>query len=180
MSILLTVAGIYLPQFIRKRNLEMLFAATADAFRVIPPSTRGLTYDKALKLYARFTQIQAEKSLEKGDVREVQSCLFDNAHRIGQLTKENFNVNTVEEAIRTGAVIYKMLKIDFHGKSPRDIVIRRCFFSDYYSSKVCQLVSSLDIGLFAGLSGGGKLSFAQRITEGNECCRAYLEMPGGK
>ena len=108
----------------------------------------------------------------------MQSRLFQNAYRIGQQFKADFNINTAEEVMRMGALIYKFLKIDFQGEPQGNIVIKRCFFSAYYSSKVCRLISSLDEGLLAGLSGGGKLSFSQRITEGNECCRAYLEAPG--
>jgi len=78
--------------------------------------------------------------------------------------------------MQMSAVIYKMLKIEFHGDSHGDIVIKRCFFSTYYSSNVCHLISALDEGLLAGLSGGGQFSFSQRITEGYSVCRAYLEM----
>ena len=53
MGLLLAISKIYVPQFIQKRKLEMLFQATADAFQVAAPSTRGLSYNDCLKLYAR-------------------------------------------------------------------------------------------------------------------------------
>ena len=80
--------------------------------------------------------------------------------------------------MQMGELIYKVLKIEFQGEPRGNIVIKRCFFSAYYSRSVCQLISSLDEGLLTGLSGGGKLIFSQRITEGHECCRAYLDAPG--
>jgi len=73
-----------------------------------------------------------------------------------------------------------MLGIDFLGEPDGSMVMTRCFFSDYYSSPVCRLISSLDEGLLVGLAGGGRLSFSQRITEGHECCRAHLDTGVGK
>ncbi len=108
----------------------------------------------------------------------MQSRLFKNASRIGRQLRMDFKVSAAE-VMRMGAIVYKMLGIDFHGEPGGSIVIRRCFFSSYYSSRVCRLISSLDEGLLVGLAGGGRLSFSRRITEGDECCLAYLE-PGGR
>jgi hypothetical protein len=55
-----------------------------------------------------------------------------------------------------------------------EITVRRCPFSDVYSVEVCRLVGALDSGLLAGLSGGDRLEFTQRITEGAPCCLARL------
>jgi hypothetical protein len=176
LGLLLAISNKYVPQFIQKRKLEMLFNATADAFLVTSPSTRGLSYDGCLKLYAMFTQEQANKSIQQGNALKAQSCLFQNARQIGRQLKAEFNINTAEEVMQMGTLVYKLLNIEFQGETQGNIVIKRCFFSAYYSSSVCQLISSLDEGLLTGLSGGGKLIFSQRITEGKECCRAYLEI----
>jgi hypothetical protein len=175
MGLLLAISKIYVPQFIQKRKLEILFNATANAFQVTSPSTGGLSYNNCLKLYAQFTQEQALKSIQQGNELNVRSRLFQNAYQIGQRFKADFTINTIEDVMRMGTLIYKLLKIEFEGEPRGNIVIKRCFFSAYYSSNVCRLISSLDEGLLTGLSGGGKLNFSQRITEGNECCRAYLE-----
>jgi hypothetical protein len=178
MGLLLAVSRIYVPRFLQKRQLEMLFEATAEAFRVTVPSTAGLSYDGCLRLYARFTREQAAESIQQGHQLEVQSRLFQNASRIGQQIKREFQIHTLEETLRMSEVVYRILRIDFRGDPQGNIVVRRCFFSAYYSRDVCSLVSSLDAGLLAGLSGGGKLSFSQRITEGHDNCRAYLDMTG--
>jgi hypothetical protein len=178
MGFLLAISNMYIPQFLQKRKLGMLFEATARAFQVTSPSTSGLSYNDALKLYARFTREQAFKSIEQGDELALQSRLFQNAFQIGRQFRADFRINTTEEVMRMGALVYKILKIEFEGKPQGHIVIKRCFFSDYYSGDICRLISSLDEGLLSGLSGGGKLSFSQRITEGKECCRANLEAPG--
>ncbi len=178
MGLLLTCSRVYIPQFIQKRKLDLLFETTAAAFQVAAPSTGGLSLDERLKLYARFTRNQADRSLRQANLPEIQSRLFDKAYRIGQDIRMEFNIRKLKEALQMSSVIYKILKIEFRGESQDNIVIPRCFFSAYYSGEVCRLVSSLDAGLLAGLSGGGKLSFSQRITEGSDCCRAYLDMSG--
>jgi hypothetical protein len=174
MGLLLAISKIYVPQFLRKRQLDMLLGATAEAFQVTAPSTGKLSYIDCLKLYARFTREQAERSIDDGSESEMQVRLFQSAYRIGQRFKADFHLNTVKEVMEMSELIYGILKIDFQGDSLGNIQIKRCFFSDYYSPAVCRLISSLDAGLLIGLSGSGKLNFSQRITEGNNCCRAYL------
>jgi hypothetical protein len=174
MGLLLTLSTLYVPPPVRKRKLEMLFTATADAFQTTRPSTRGLSFDDGLRVYAQFTREQAEKAIQQGDGAVVRPRLFENAYRIGRQLKADFRVNSTE-VMRMGALIYRILGIDFEGEPGGNIVIRRCFFSAYYSSPVCRVISSLDEGLLVGLAGGGRLSFSQRITEGNECCRAHLQ-----
>ena len=71
-------------------------------------------------------------------------------------------------------VVYGLLDIDLRGTPDGEITVRRCAFSDSYSPEVCRLVSALDTGLLAGLSGGDRLEFTQRITEGGPCCLARL------
>ncbi len=171
----LAIAKVYIPRSVQKRELALLLDATADAFRAAPPVFTGLSHNECLKLFARFTGEQALESIRQGNEQEIKSRLFQNACRIGQRLKAEFNINSGEEAMQMGATIYRSLKIDFQGDSRGNIRIKHCFFSAYYSSRVCHLISSLDEGLLTGLSGGSRLTFSQRITDGSECCRAYLE-----
>lgn len=175
MGLLLTISTLYIPPFIRKQKLEMLFKATSDAFQATVPSTGELSFNDCLKLYAHFTREQADKAIQQGNQLVVQTRLYQNAFRIGQQIRTDFNIHTAEEVMRMSTLIYKILKIDFQGESGGKIVIRRCFFSAYYSNEVCRLISCLDEGLLVGLAGGGKLRFYRRITEGDKCCRACLE-----
>lgn len=175
MGLLLAISEMYVPRLFQKRKLEMLFSATADAFQVSRPATRGLAYDDCLRTYARFTEEQASACMDRRDASSVQARLFCSARQIGREIRADFDIRTAREVMRVAAVIYKSLNIEFHGEPEGDIVIERCLFSQYYSSTVCRLISSLDEGLLAGLSNGGKLTFSKRITEGNESCRARLD-----
>ena len=179
MGLFLTLSKIYVPRFLRKRKLELLFDATADAFRVPIPSTRGLSFNNCLVLYAQFTRDLAAKSIQQNNRFEIESRLFKNAYRIGRQFKTDFHINNLDEAMVMSRVIYKLLKIEFCGKSDGNIIIERCFFSSYYSNDICQLISFLDEGLITGLSGGGKLTFSKRLTSGDRCCHAHVE-PAGK
>jgi hypothetical protein len=172
---LLAIAELYIPEFLQKRNLGLLFEATADAFQSEFPSTKGLSLEQSLKLYAQFTRGQADKFIESADRPAVQSRLFANARRLGQKLKAEFHIENREELMRLSAVLYRMLHIEFRGEAQGKIVIQSCFFSNYYSSEVCRFISALDEGLLNGLSGGSKLSFSQRISDGRLCCLAYLE-----
>jgi len=177
MGFQLAAAKIYVPQCIKKRELEMLFVATADAFQVADLSIRRLSYDDGLKMFALFTREQAQKAIQDGREAVVRPRLLQNAFQLGRQFKRDFNIKSFAEVMQIGSVIYRLLKIDFRGEPQGNIVIKHCFFSAYYSGTICRLISALDAGLLTGLSGGGNLSFIQRITEGDECCRAYLESP---
>ncbi|MDD5190764.1 MAG: hypothetical protein PHE50_06965, partial [Dehalococcoidales bacterium] len=84
------------------------------------------------------------------------------------------HVRTMDEVMQACGVVYKALKIDFRGSAGGQITIGSCFFSSFYTAHVCSIISSLDEGLIAGLSGGSRLEFEQRITEGKPCCKARL------
>ena len=73
-----------------------------------------------------------------------------------------------------GRLVYAAIRIDFRGTELGDVTVNRCFFSSFYSAQVCQVISSLDAGLLAGLTGGAQLTFSERITEGADRCRACL------
>ena len=75
-------------------------------------------------------------------------------------------------------VLYRLLDIEFQGDEVGDVVVSRCYFSRFYSGQVCQVMSAVDRGLFAGLSDGRQLLFSARITEGQGRCRAHLHVPG--
>jgi len=71
--------------------------------------------------------------------------------------------------------LYRLLEIEFQGDEG-GVVISRCYFSPFYSGPICRVMSALDRGLFAGLSGGRQLVFTARITEGQAQCRAHLSV----
>jgi hypothetical protein len=177
MGLTLIPDWILMPQFVKRRGLGELLEATADAFDTPAPILEGLTYREGLKRYALFTLEKTREALKQKREAEVSSRLYQNALNIGEMLRKDFRVNTLEKAMRISRIVYKILDIELQGNNRGEIKIRRCYFSSYYSGEVCRFISALDAGLLAGLSGGGRLDFQQRITEGGSCCTATLSLP---
>lgn len=173
---ILKVMQLYIPEFIKQKKLNELFSLTADAFQCEPPELKGLSFAERLSAYALFTKEQAESYLQSGrSSEEVTQRLYQNSCIFGRNLRKSLHIKTWEEAVTALKVIYKLIGIDFQYDRQHEIIIKQCFFSKYYSGEVCRLISALDEGLAAGLSGGGKLRFQQRITEGGSCCKGFLD-----
>jgi hypothetical protein len=174
MGLALIAARLYLPKAPRKRKLEELFRAAADAFNCPVPHLGDCSTEEMLEKFAVFTRENAITAIQNGTTSELKERLYFQAQLIGRNLREELKIRTFRETMMACQLIYKALKIEFRGDSQGQIRINRCYFSRYYSGKVCRIISSLDEGLAAGLSGGLKLEFTQRITEGSACCRAQL------
>ncbi|MCR4437245.1 MAG: hypothetical protein QHH06_15655 [Clostridiales bacterium] len=173
---LLKIMQFYMPEFIKKKKLNELFRLTADAFQSELPELKGLSFAECLSKYALFTKERAESYLQSGHpLEEVKHRLYQNSCIFGQNLRKSLHIVTWEEAVTVLKVIYKLIGIDFQYDEQGEIIIKQCFFSKYYSGGVCKLISSLDEGMAAGLSGGGRLCFNQRITEGGSCCKGFLD-----
>ena len=181
MNLRLLALKIYIPVFIKKKKLDELFQLTALAFGCDSPERKGQSFKERLKTYAMFTRSEAEQCLKEGnELEEVKKQLFQSSYRLGLDIKRKFRLRSSNDVMDMSRILYRILGIDFIGKSCGDVTITNCFFSDYYSPRICQLISSLDEGLAAGLSEGGSLSFSQRITENKDCCKARFVMPEKK
>jgi hypothetical protein len=178
MNLLVSALEVYTPEFIRKRALVQLFNATAVAFGLKAPPLAHLTSDEWLAEYAQFVQAQAGQRLQKGsDYRELAQCLYQNAVEMARLPYKWLQPHTIQDVMLIARVLYRILGIDLQGDARGEVVIQRCYFSDFYSAEMCRLMSAMDQGLFAGLSNGGKLTFTSRITEGHVCCQAQFCLP---
>ena len=178
MSLAVRMLDGHVPAVARRAALRALFATTAAGFgRPVPPLGR-LDADALLRRYARFTSKQAEAALQDGrDLPALQDRMERGTRALGARLRSGLRLRTPEDARAAARVVYGLLEIDFHGTGHGEITVRRCPFSEVYSAEVCQLISALDAGLLAGLSGGGRLEFTQRITEGAPWCLARLH-PG--
>jgi translation initiation factor 2 beta subunit (eIF-2beta)/eIF-5 len=177
MNLLLKLSQLYLPGFIKKKKLQELYELTAEAFNTTPPSIKNLSYYECLKAYAQFSNAKAEEVItSKSDTEMIKKRLYQNAYRLGKKLRRDFHIKTWVEVIQLSKILYRILKIDFQGDRSGNVVIRRCFFSSYYSEEVCRIISALDEGIAAGLSAGGALVFKERITAGKSCCRATFNL----
>jgi hypothetical protein len=173
MNLCIRLLGVWTPGFVRWLALEALFAATAEAFGCAVPSPSGHSYVERLRQYAGFTRQAADEGLARGrDIPALQRRLFEQGERLGRRARRLLRLRTTVDALAAGRVLYRIIGIEFAGQPTGECVVRQCFFRDYYSGQTCRLISTLDDGVFAGLSGGGRLTFTHRLTEGSPCCRA--------
>ena len=93
--------------------------------------------------------------------------MWENAHALGASLRRLLGVRTRVEALRAARIAYRMIGIDLRADENGDVTVDRCGFAEWYSPQVCILMSSLDAGLIAGLTDGGRLAFSERITEGD-------------
>jgi hypothetical protein len=93
------------------------------------------------------------------------------------MLRRRLGVRTVADAMVAARAVYRALDIDLRGSAGGDVLVGRCSFARLYTPEVCAVMASVDAGVFAGLTGGRRLTFRRRITEGAPACVARLEEP---
>jgi hypothetical protein len=186
--------SVYIPKRFRKEKIIQLYNLTSGVFNDYPEIRddidlkslnndilKILTCEEILKKYADYTKMAVTILLESGcDINRLKESLFNESYRFGQEIRNHYSIRTLEDVRLMVRIIYKLVKIDSNLKQnkntgSRELEIKHCFFADYYSMDVCSVMSGVDEGIVAGVSGCRQLQFKHRITEGNECCRAVLE-----
>ena len=157
------------PRFLRVPCIRRLAALTADAFQAPVPRVTG-PWPAALDAYAAFTAEAARRALgDETRLETLRARLFVNAHDLGSRLRAALRIRSARRAASVARALYEVIGVDFRCAGG-EFRVRACRFSRCYSPQVCRLISSLDDGLFSGLSGGGRLEFDQRITEGAAAC----------
>lgn len=175
MNRILNVFLTYPSGIIKKTQLYFLFKIAAKAFGCASPAIWHLNSADALHKFALFTKEQAEKALAEGkDTEKIKSVLFAKAFGLAARTCHILKLSDPADIFSICKLLYKNIRIDVEGRLPGEIIMKSCYFSDFYTSRVCHLMSALDEGIIAGLFNGGRLTFAHRITEGSPCCRAFF------
>jgi len=176
MNFLFRISKMYTPDFLKKKELVKLSRVTASVFDTAIPSMTGLSFKECLATFARFTASNVDDAINKGNnLQAIQDKLYHGAYEIGVRIRKQFHVADASDVMEASRFLYRILGIDFEGTEQGAIVISECFFSQYYSSSQCRVISSLDAGLIAGLSNGGEMKFLERITEGSPFCKAQVQ-----
>jgi len=172
-NIRLAFLNMFMPKGIRGQKLAELTSITAKAFGREAPEIAGKTSEECLRIYAEFTAQAAADAIRECD-GDAQRRLFEGALEYGKKLRQQLGITSEEQFGLACELLYRAVEIDFKWRSAEQITVSRCFFAEYYSPEVCHVVSSIDAGLVAGLSVGGRLTFNQRITEGKSCCLALF------
>jgi hypothetical protein len=174
-NIILWLINLHMPDSVKRRGLRQLYGVTAAAFGVHPSYSRRDSYEAELIDFALFTQSTAGRALQcPASLRLIQSRLYEHAKALGYGLRRQFRVRNRQEALEAVRLVYRAIGVDIRADTDGSILVNRCFFADYYSADVCNLISSLDAGIFAGLTGGHHLSFSERITDDCPYCRATV------
>lgn len=182
MNVVSRLLQLHVPEPVKREALDRLFEATASAFGEPAPDTRGLPFAERLERYAVYTRDEVHRARADGrDLPAIERRLYANAEGLGRRLRGLLGVDPSDtgEVMRAGRTLYGVIGIDLQGTCDGEVTIGPCFFSRYYAPETCRVISALDAGLFAGLSGGRQLVFSQRITEGFPCCRARLSAEEG-
>lgn len=173
------------PDFFRRRQLQVLMDLAAESFDVPKEKLRRGSAEKALRQYAGFTCL----CMKTGAVEEEK--LFRDAQRLGKRIRQITGLTDDGDLHRLIILLYRNIGIRMSIKGSLgtdhagEVTVSDCYFSRVYSPKECGLMSFVDSGIVSGICGGGKLRFSQRITEGCESCRACfakdeMHLHGGK
>lgn len=127
----------------------------------------------ALSAYAAFTREQLQ-NIPDAELPAVQERMYRISRRMGSLLRKNLFLRSDERAHRVVFWLYRCIGIDLEGTCPGEITVCRCYFSGFYTPEMCRVISAMDRGIFAGIFGGGELTFQSRITEGCPCCHAVF------
>ena len=179
MSLRLRALELHVPRWVARAALRQLFGATAAAFGCEAVDADGSDRRALLERYASFTRRCAEGAMaDRADVDAVSRRMWDNAYALGASFRRRLGVRTRDDASRAARVAYRMIGIDLRADPAGRGTVDRCVFAQRYSPEVCRLMSSLDAGLIAGLTRGGRLTFSERITEGRPRCLAQISWEG--
>ncbi|MFB3853856.1 MAG: hypothetical protein ACE148_08540 [Vicinamibacterales bacterium] len=180
MSVRLFLIELHFPAWARRRMFRRLVAVTASAFGASVPDVDRLPEAQAVAGFARFTRAESERVMENGAGEEpVRDRLREGAREMGRSARRILGVSSARDVMRALRVLYSAVGIDFEGSAPTgDATIHRCAFSSEYAPATCRFMAALDEGMAEGISGGSRLVFTSRMTEGAPCCRATLSRPG--
>ncbi len=156
-------------------ELHVLLRETAKAFGVEPPRAHRLSAADLLELYARFTAAEARRALADGeDKKLLYRRLYRRFRRLGTRVRKLFRPKHKQDCLAIVTLLYHNIGITISEPAPKEFEVSNCYFSSFYTPEVCGVISAIDSGIFAGVYGGGRLKFDERITAGREVCRAKL------
>jgi len=172
-NLLLAVAAAGIPSGIKKRKLRELISLAASAFGCEAPDTGRLSFEESLEKFALFTKAEAGRCLRRPPAaEEVRRRLFEHGRRLGAGLRDEFRVRRDGDALQLMRIAYRTIGIRMRTGEGSELIITRCFFSRFYDGPTCRLISALDEGIAAGISGGGALQFIERMTETGARCKA--------
>jgi hypothetical protein len=170
----------HVPAAVRRGVLRDLIDAIARAFDRQPPDTARLTEPELIAHLIECSRSWGEEAIRAGsDLDRLHHRMFREASGLGRRARQRLHVSSEADGLAAARILYRVIGIDFRPRGTREVSIPRCAFASAYVPDVCRLMSSMDSGLVAGLTGARGLRFTERITEGAAACHALVLHGGG-
>lgn len=128
--------------------------------------------DNALRRYAEFT-IACMEFLGSDEAmgEENSDRLYQDSYRLGSIIRKVTGLRERADLDRLIFYLYRNIDIDMSGSTDSELIVSDCYFSNFYTPEQCMMMSNVDSGIVAGICGGGRLEFTERITEGCGRCK---------
>lgn len=180
MNTRLALLRLHVPGVVRRSILRNLITAMGRAFERHPPDTARLTEPELMTHAIGCSRTWAEEAIRTGaDLERLDRRMFREASRLGRRARRRLRVSSEADGLAAARIVYGAIGIDFRPRGTREVSIPTCAFACAYVPDVCRLMSSMDSGLIAGLTGARGLRFTERITEGAATCHAVVLHSGG-
>jgi hypothetical protein len=175
MNARLLLLHLHIPGFVRRSILRELIGATARAFGRDTPDTAKLTATELMAHAIEISRGWADHAIRTDvDLDRLERRMFFEAFEMGRLARHRLRLTSEADGLAAARIIYRAIGIDFRHLGSGHIEVPRCSFARAYGPGICRLMSSMDSGLIAGLTGTHGLRFTERITEGAVACRALV------
>lgn len=175
MNVRLVFLRLHVPRVIRRSILRELIAAMARAFEREAPDTERLPPPELVAHVVECSRSWAEEAIRTGEnLDRLGRRLFGETIELGRRARQRLHVTSEADGLDAARIIYGAIGIDFHPRRWGEVTVPRCALACVYTPDVCRLMSSMDSGLIAGLTGASGLRFTERITEGAVACRALV------
>jgi hypothetical protein len=179
-NVRLTLLRLHLPVPVRRYILRELIAAMGRAFERTPPRMEGRSVRALSATAVERSSTWAQDAIAgDADLGELEGRLFSEAFALGARVARRLHLGGETEGLVAARLVYGAIGIDLRSRSHGEVVVQRCAFARAYRPDVCRLMSSMDSGLIAGLTGADGLRFTARLTEGAPACRARVLHAGG-
>ena len=149
-------------------EIQILLDTTARGFGVRRARVWHRPPREALREYSQFT-VSCMRRREADPDR-----LYAEAYRTGSLVRRVTGFRYSWDISALVFYLYRNIGIGMEGHIPGEVTVRRCRFSGFYTPEECRVMSAVDSGIIAGIAGGGRLEFTERLTQGDGCCRAVF------
>jgi len=196
MSIKLRIVSLWLPDFILKKDLDIIAGNTIEGLndvikRYIPWRMEEIVEkDEILKgnieerrsimanAHNNRVKVLIEELGSKEAIKISRKSMFDVGYQLGKNTRKRLGVGDNFKDIQLAAkIMYKILGIEFKIENEDGnvvMIVNRCDLSKYYTREACIVLSAADEGVVRGLNENMEMQFKERITEGASECIACI------